>query len=88
MLGKTGKPDYRLLRYSTDLLLCSRCLRSGLRTHIRQLISSHHKPRSLCRRCHEADTLGFGRQTTGQAIRFLAAARARRRNAAQRSTRS
>ena len=57
MLGNTGKIDDRLLRHATDLLLCSRCLRYGAHTRIQQLISPHHRPRSLCRACSEADAV-------------------------------
>jgi hypothetical protein len=43
--------DRRFFRFLTDLLLCSRCLRRGVRTPVRQVISPHHRPRALCARC-------------------------------------
>jgi hypothetical protein len=43
--------DHGLLRRLSDLLLCSRCLRRGLKTRVRQVISPRHKPRSLCPAC-------------------------------------
>jgi len=36
--------DRRFLSFVTDLLLCSRCLRQGLRTRVRQPISHRHRP--------------------------------------------
>lgn len=46
--------DQRFLSYFSGLLLCSRCLRSGVRTPLPQIISPRHKPRSLCRDCRAA----------------------------------
>jgi hypothetical protein len=43
--------DRRFLSFVTELLLCSRCLRHGVRTRVRQVISPHHRPRALCDRC-------------------------------------
>jgi hypothetical protein len=43
--------DRRFLSFVTDLLLCSRCLRQGLRTRVRQPISHRHRPLTLCRDC-------------------------------------
>jgi len=43
--------DQRFLTYFSDLLLCSRCLRLGLRTPVRQVISPRHRPQTLCRDC-------------------------------------
>jgi hypothetical protein len=83
MHGNTGKPDYRLMQYATDLLLCSRCLRSGVRTRVQQLISSRHRPRTLCRACREADRLRLRHPTAGQVVPVLAAWRERCRKATQ-----
>jgi hypothetical protein len=47
--------DRRFLTYFSDLLLCSRCLRRGIRTPVRQVISPRHRPRSLCRNCRGVD---------------------------------
>jgi hypothetical protein len=43
--------DWRFLRFVTDLLLCSRCLRHGVRTRVQQPISPRHRPLTLCRNC-------------------------------------
>jgi len=43
--------DRRFLTFLTDLLLCSRCLTSGVRTRVPQAISPRHKPVTLCREC-------------------------------------
>jgi hypothetical protein len=43
--------DRRFLTFVTDLLLCSRCLKHGVRTPVRQVISPRHRPRPLCRDC-------------------------------------
>jgi hypothetical protein len=43
--------DRRFLGFITDLLLCSRCLRHGVRTRVRQAISHRHRPLTLCRDC-------------------------------------
>jgi hypothetical protein len=43
--------DRRFLSFVTDLLLCSRCLRHGVRTRLRQPISHRHRPLTLCRDC-------------------------------------
>ena len=83
MPENTGKLDYRLLQYATDLLLCGRCLRSGVRTRVQQLISSHHRPRSLCRECSEADQLRLRHPTVGQVTPILAAWQERCRKATQ-----
>jgi len=46
--------DRRFLHFLTELLLCSRCLRNGVRTAVPQVISRHHRPRAMCRRCRTA----------------------------------
>jgi hypothetical protein len=43
--------DRRFLSFLTDLVLCSRCLRHGVRTRVRQPISPRHRPLTLCRDC-------------------------------------
>jgi hypothetical protein len=43
--------DRRFLSFVTDLVLCSRCLRRGVRTRVRQPISPRHRPLALCREC-------------------------------------
>jgi hypothetical protein len=51
----TANVDRIFLTYLSDLLLCSRCLRLGVRTPVRQVISPRHRPLSLCRNCRGAD---------------------------------
>jgi hypothetical protein len=59
--------DRRFMSFVTELLLCSRCLRHGVRTHVRQVISPHHRPRALCERCRSQGTwtLDFTRHSPG-----------------------
>lgn len=42
-----------LLARFTGLILCSACLRLGVRTPVPQVISHRHRPRSLCPACRE-----------------------------------
>ena len=51
MPGQVTKVDYRLLECRSEDLLCSRCLRRGIRRPVPQLLSRHHRPRSLCPAC-------------------------------------
>ena len=53
MHGMPAAADARFLTYISELMLCSRCLRKGRRTPIRQVISHRHRPLSLCRGCRE-----------------------------------
>jgi len=43
--------DRRFLSFVTDLVLCSRCFRHGVRTRVHQPISPRHRPLKLCRDC-------------------------------------
>jgi hypothetical protein len=43
--------DRRFLSFITDLVLCSRCFRRGVRTRVRQPISPRHRPLAMCRSC-------------------------------------
>jgi hypothetical protein len=43
--------DRRFLSFVTDLLLCSRCLRHGVRTRVPQPLSPRHRALTLCRDC-------------------------------------
>jgi hypothetical protein len=44
---------YGLLRRFSDQLLCSRCLRRGVKSRVAQIISERHRPQSLCAACRE-----------------------------------
>lgn len=43
--------SFSLLDRLTDDLLCTRCLRLGVRRRITQVVSCHHRPLTLCREC-------------------------------------
>jgi hypothetical protein len=47
--------DSRFLKFLTELILCSRCLRAGTRTPVPtpvpQVLSHRHRPLTLCRAC-------------------------------------
>jgi hypothetical protein len=43
--------DYRFMAHVSELLLCSRCLRNGIRARVRQVISRRHRPEPLCPTC-------------------------------------
>ena len=47
----TASIDFGLLERLTDQVICSRCLRTGVRTPINQIVSRRHRPRTLCRDC-------------------------------------
>jgi hypothetical protein len=51
MATDSGSIDFNLLRRLSHLLLCSGCLRLGIRTPVPQVISPRHVPRSLCPAC-------------------------------------
>jgi len=51
MPATTGNVDHGLLSRLSSLLLCSACLRRGVRTPVPQVISRRHRPRSLCAAC-------------------------------------
>ncbi len=48
MQHRIAQVDYSLLQWQSDQLLCSRCLRAGVRKPVVQLLSPRHRPRSLC----------------------------------------
>jgi len=47
--------DYRLLAYRSVGIVCSRCLRAGIKTPVIQIISARHRLLSLCHACRESD---------------------------------
>jgi hypothetical protein len=57
--------DYGLLNRLSDQLVCSRCLRRGIRTRVVQIISARHSPRSLCNNCREQQKAHNGCSTGG-----------------------
>lgn len=46
-----NKVDGTLLSRRTELIVCSRCLQTGRKTPIAQIISPRHGPRTLCPTC-------------------------------------
>jgi len=51
MAGHIQNVDYSLMRRLSSLLLCSRCLRHGVRRPVVQVISSRHRVQPLCPTC-------------------------------------
>jgi superfamily II helicase len=49
----SGTIDLGFLAHISELVVCSRCFKRGVRTPIRQVISARHRPRTLCRPCAE-----------------------------------
>ena len=47
----TAHVDYSLLDRRSNQLLCSRCLKAGIRRPVVQVISARHRLQSLCRPC-------------------------------------
>ena len=58
--------DYSLLQRLSDQLLCSRCLKRGVRTPVVQVISTRHRLRSLCRSCRTGKSEGTLANTVPQ----------------------
>ena len=49
------KVSYRLLNRLSDLVICSRCLRSGVVTRVPQIISGRHSLTNECAECRAKD---------------------------------
>ena len=47
----TGNVSYRLLNRLSNLVICSRCLRSGVVTPVPQIISGRHSLTNECAEC-------------------------------------
>jgi hypothetical protein len=60
--------DFGLLDRLSQLLLCGRCLRKGLKTPVTQVISHRHRPRTLCRDCRREVGPGLRRMPAPIAI--------------------
>ena len=48
--------SYRLLNRLSNLVICSRCLRSGVVTPVPQIISGRHSLTNECAECRVKDT--------------------------------
>lgn len=55
-MGSTAKDNvsYQLLDNLSDLVICSRCLRNGRVTPVRQVISGRHALTNECTECRSA----------------------------------
>lgn len=51
MPQKYANVDYSLLDRITNQLVCSRCFQYGILSPVTQVLSRHHRPRTLCREC-------------------------------------
>ena len=56
MESRSPRVDYSLLNRRSDQLLCSRCLKAGVRRRVVQIISARHRLQSLCPPCRESIT--------------------------------
>jgi hypothetical protein len=61
-----SKISYALMGCFTELLICSRCFSHKVRRPVRQVMSNHHQPLSMCHACsrtvladHKARVLKF-----------------------------
>ena len=63
MASTSAQVDYRLLENRSDQVLCSRCLKRGIRTPVVQVISERHRLQSLCRGCRAPATPRFNTLT-------------------------
>ena len=43
--------DFSLLERLTDELVCTRCFQAGILTPVTQVVSKHHRPKTLCQDC-------------------------------------
>ena len=50
---QTADINYRLVSAISDLVLCSRCFRTGKATPVPQLFSRRHTIKNLCTKCSE-----------------------------------
>lgn len=61
--------DYRLLNRLSNLVICSRCLRSGLITPVPQIISDRHSLTNECTKCRNERAHGKAyRYSLGQLL--------------------
>ena len=63
--------DFGLLDRLTDQVVCSRCLKAGVRKPVTQVVSRRHVPRTLCPDCVEGEELRL--HETGHVVDFLKA---------------
>lgn len=62
----TANVDYRLVSAMSDLVLCSRCFRTGKVTPVPQLFSKRHTIRNLCCACSEETLPKRGEQSAAR----------------------
>lgn len=56
--------SYRLLDRLSNLVICSRCLRSGVVTPVPQIISGRHSLTNECAECRSKNPEHLGRRRT------------------------
>ena len=59
----TANVDYRLVSAVSDLVLCSRCFRTGKVTPVPQLFSKRHTIKNLCSSCADGALPKRGQQS-------------------------
>jgi hypothetical protein len=61
-MGAVAKDNvsYRLLNRLSNLVICSRCLRSGVVTPVPQIISGRHSLTNECAECRARNPEGHG----------------------------
>lgn len=62
--------DYRLLNGLSNLVICSRCLRSGKVTPVPQIITKERTPTNLCVSCRGTQATQHVRRTFGKLLKF------------------
>ena len=55
--------DYGFLAHRSAKIVCSRCLKTGIRTPVVQIISARHRLLSLCRACRDTDHKRSGKRS-------------------------
>jgi superfamily II helicase len=45
------KIHFELLNRLTNLVVCSSCFQAGRLTPVAQVVSAHHRPKTLCQEC-------------------------------------
>jgi len=62
--------DYRLLNSLSNLVICSRCLRTGKVTPVPQVITKKRTPTNLCPKCRANHTPKRLRSRLGKLLHF------------------
>lgn len=62
--------DYRLLNGLSNLVICSRCLRSGRVTPVPQVINRYRSPTNLCTSCRSEHAPQKRERRLGKLLKF------------------